>query len=142
MKLAVDASSLVAEALRRRGRRLIEHGDLELYIAAPTWSETVHELDRRTTTMVEHGRLEASERQALFAEVIALLRRRLRLVSEAEYGLHENLARMRIPRDPSDWPTVAVALAVEGGIWTNDCDFLGCGLPTWTTETLIAQLRI
>ena len=26
-------------------------------------------------------------------------------------------------------------------IWTRDNDFLGCGLPTWTTETLLAYLQ-
>ncbi len=51
-----------------------------------------------------------------------------------------------MPRDPDDAPTVALALALGGdegecGIWTNDGDFLGCGLPTWTTDTLIAHLR-
>jgi hypothetical protein len=26
------------------------------------------------------------------------------------------------------------------GIWTNDQDFFGCGLPTWTTDTLAEWL--
>jgi hypothetical protein len=51
------------------------------------------------------------------------------------------MSRPRIPRDPDDWPTVALALAVDAGIWTRDADFLGCGLPTWITETLLAHLE-
>lgn len=39
-------------------------------------------------------------------------------------------------RDPNDWPAVACALALTAGIWTNDNDFLGTGVATWTTETL------
>ncbi|WP_367997203.1 PIN domain-containing protein [Planktothrix pseudagardhii] len=27
-------------------------------------------------------------------------------------------------------------------MWTLDCDFLGCGCPTWTTETLLTQLTV
>ena len=51
-----------------------------------------------------------------------------------------------MPRDPDDVPTVALALALGGdedrcGIWTNDGDFLGCGLPTWTTDMLLSHLR-
>jgi PIN domain-containing protein len=43
-------------------------------------------------------------------------------------------------------PTVALALTLGGdegrcGIWTSDQDLLGCGVPTWTTETLLAHLR-
>ena len=34
--------------------------------------------------------------------------------------------------------TVALALVLKAGIWTSEQDFLGCGLPTWTTETLIS----
>jgi predicted nucleic acid-binding protein len=52
----------------------------------------------------------------------------------------EAIARRRIPRDPNDWPTVALAIALNAGILTNDCDFLGCGCPTWTVETLRAEL--
>ena len=26
---------------------------------------------------------------------------------------------------------------LEAGIWTADADFLGCGVPTWTNETLV-----
>jgi len=69
----------------------------------------------------------------------------LPIPSEVYAGFEERAA-YRIPRDPDDATTVALALALGGdegecGIWTNDGDFLGCGLPTWTTDTLIAHLR-
>ena len=53
------------------------------------------------------------------------------------YADFETVERRRAPRDPRDWPTVALALTLEAGIWTADADFLGCGAPTWTTETLL-----
>jgi PIN domain len=49
-------------------------------------------------------------------------------------------ARLRSLRDPTDWPVVACALALAAGIWTNDNDFLGTGIATWTTESLKAWL--
>ena len=55
-------------------------------------------------------------------------------------GRLEDVARRRVPRDPNDWPTVALALTLECGIWTADADFLGCGVATWTTETLQLHL--
>lgn len=70
----------------------------------------------------------------------------MRIPREA-YSDFEERAAYRIPRDPDDAPTVALALALNGddagrcGIWTNDGDFLGCGIPTWTTEALVAHLR-
>ena len=62
------------------------------------------------------------------------------LVPERLYLSFEPVARRRVPRDPRDWPTVALALALGAGIWTEDGDFLGCGLPTWTTATLAHHL--
>lgn len=56
---------------------------------------------------------------------------------EETYG-HERLRELRrVPRDERNWPTVALALALEVSIWTADTDFLSCGVLTWTTETLL-----
>jgi predicted nucleic acid-binding protein len=40
-------------------------------------------------------------------------------------------------RDPGDAPTLALALTLDCGIWTSDHDFFGCGMPVWSTETLL-----
>ncbi|HSW06511.1 PIN domain-containing protein [Aquabacterium sp.] len=37
-------------------------------------------------------------------------------------------------RDPDDWPALACALALSCPIWTEDADFFGTGVPTWTTS--------
>ena len=37
------------------------------------------------------------------------------------------------PRDPDDWPILACALALNCPIWTEDKDFFGTGVATWTT---------
>ena len=140
MKLAADASALVAESLRARGEGIIRHDDLDLYITVPTWSEVEHELDRRLTAMVQQGRLESARRERVLAETLTALANNLTIVTEAEYGQYEAEARDRVPRDPNDWPTVAVALALDAGIWTNDRDFFGCGVPVWTTQTLLTHL--
>ena len=140
MKLAADASALVAEALRERGRRLIRHEDLDLYITPPTLSETLHEIDRRIDAMVRHGQVRAWRRDLVFEETAALLDEKLTVVTESEYGQHEMEAGDRVPRDPNDWPTVALALALGLGIWTADGDLFGCGVPVWTTETLLTHV--
>ena len=90
--------------------------------------------------MVRHGRFTSTEFERVRNNRLALLSRHLTIVSEAEYGGHEAAARDRIPRDPNDWPTVALALSMGIGIWTNDYDFFGCGVPVWTTQTLLTHL--
>jgi predicted nucleic acid-binding protein len=62
------------------------------------------------------------------------------IVPEAVYAPAKQRAFMRVPRDPDDWPAVALAMGLDAGIWTVDADFLGCGLPTWTMDTLLAEV--
>lgn len=139
MRLVVDASVLVAEALRKRGHALIAHPELELFIAEHAWSEVRHELRKRVTAMERHGRLSAGAGAATFGTATDLVRRSVGRVAATSYSMHEPVALGRVPRDPNDWPTVAAALLLDAGIWTADCDLLGRGLPTWTTETLLAH---
>lgn len=58
------------------------------------------------------------------------------------YESYEKLARERIQRrDPDDWPVVAVALMLGVPVWTEDQDFFGSGIPTWTTDRVELYLR-
>lgn len=136
MLLAVDASTLVAEVLRARGRALLIHPALVLLIAAEVWNETTYELHRRVTLMVEHGRLDVVSATRLLGDAITTITARVTFVSEEVYHAQLVQARRRIPRDPRDAPTVAPALTFHCGIWTADQEFFGCGLPVWTSETL------
>ncbi len=38
------------------------------------------------------------------------------------------------PRPTDDWPVLAAALALDCPIWTEDTDFFGYGVATWTTD--------
>lgn len=63
-------------------------------------------------------------------------------VESETYTRFETLARQRIDRrDEDDWPILASALALECPIWTEDTDFFGCGVATWTTELVELYLE-
>ena len=63
-------------------------------------------------------------------------------VDRSLYEDYENLARERVlTRDPDDWPIVAVALLLDFPIWTEDQDFFGSGVATWTTDRVELYLR-
>ncbi|HEU0165093.1 MAG TPA: PIN domain-containing protein [Thermomicrobiales bacterium] len=64
----------------------------------------------------------------------------LRVIPSVNYSHLRDTAARRIPRDPNDWAPIALALHLGAGILTNDCDFLGCGCPTWTFQTLHEEL--
>ena len=141
MRLVIDASTLVAEALRVRGRTLLAHPALDPVVAADAWNETEHELRKRVALLVERGHLEQAPATHLLDEVLATLAVRVTLVPSDVYAERLEQAQRRIPRDPGDAPTVALALTLDCGIWTGDHDFFGCGIPVWITETLQLHLE-
>ena len=72
MRLVVDANILVSELIRKRGRDLIVHPELKLYMAQMAWEETCHELDKRVERMVQKGVFSQEIGQNLLTEAIAL----------------------------------------------------------------------
>jgi predicted nucleic acid-binding protein len=67
--------------------------------------------------------------------LLDLLAEVVQLVEFERYAGWEPLARQRMNRrDEDDWPILATALALGCPIWTEDTDFFGCGVATWTTD--------
>ena len=63
--------------------------------------------------------------------------RAIQLIGMDELQLVETQARARIGhQDERDWPGLAAALLMNCPIWTEDQDFFGIGIPTWTTATV------
>lgn len=142
MIVVADASVLVGELLRKRGRGLILDKRLRILVTEHQWSETEHELPRRLDILVERRHITAGRRAELEAEVLYFLEvGAIQVVEASAYEDLEAIARGRVPRDPNDWPTVALAISFKIGILTDDHDFLGCGCPTWTVETLTHELN-
>jgi predicted nucleic acid-binding protein len=95
----------------------------------------------RTHSRVERRYLTAERRAQMWPEVQAARDSKAIEIAHPDRDSHlQPTARRRIPRDPNDWPTVHLAIALDASILTNDDDCLGCGNPTWTVETLRAEL--
>lgn len=100
------------------------------------WAETRVELPRRIAVFVRARRLGADVAHRLTSLCLVSIETNILVVETAVYSALEDEALARMQRDPTDWPVVACALALSAGVWTNDNDFLGAGVPTWTTATL------
>ncbi|WP_159500717.1 PIN domain-containing protein [Microbacterium sp. 18062] len=61
--------------------------------------------------------------------------------SEVTEPIQEKALQRIGRRDPDDWPIVAAALALDCPIWTEDKDFFGAGVATWTSELVEIYLR-
>ncbi len=70
------------------------------------------------------------------------LRHIIEPVDREIYGLFESEARQRLRgRDENDWPVLATALGLACAVWTEDADFFGTGIATWTTNRVEIFLK-
>ena len=128
--IVLDANVLMRAVLGRKVDRLLQAYAAQVTFLAPEVAfDDVRE--HLATVLHKRGELNALE-PAL--EKLTALRLAVRAVDPAEYEAMKPSAMARIgPRDPDDWPVLACALALNCPIWTEDRDFFGTGVATWTT---------
>jgi len=74
--------------------------------------------------------------------VLDQLERIVQVVDCSLYEMHEESAKNRmLSRDIADWPIVATSLLLDCPVWTEDQDFFGSGVATWTTNNIELFLR-
>lgn len=134
--LVLDANILIRAVLGRRVRQILRRYGNGVRFCSPEicFSDArkyIAELGQRKGMSV--------------AETLAFLTEIESLVQPVDLGLYrhyEQKARRRIERrDPEDWPVLAVAIMLDCPIWTEDRDFFGSGVATWTTDRVEIYLR-
>lgn len=74
---------------------------------------------------------------SLAMRVLGELEKSFQIIQEDELHSLEKIARTRLrQRDENDWPILAAALLLNCPIWTEDQDFFGVGVATWTTANV------
>ncbi len=134
--LVIDANILVRAVLGKRVREVIEtySSQASFFVPEVAYAEAEEHLP---TLVVKRGG--DPEKALKFLRTMMGL---VELIGSEVYGDFESDARERLgERDPDDWPILASALAIGCPIWTEDTDFFGCGVPTWTTSRVAMFLR-
>jgi hypothetical protein len=97
MIVVADASVLVGELLRRRGRELLLHPDLRVLVAEHQWEETEHELSDRLEILESRGIFTAAQREALERSVRNLIDvRAIEVAPRDTYAALESTALRRV----------------------------------------------
>ena len=136
MPIVVDANILIRAVLGIRVFQLLAkyEGKVNFYSPDACFDEARQHLP----AILAHRKIEASRGLAVFEQISGMVTP----VNQKVYAEYEPFARERIDkRDPDDWPVVAVALPVGCPIWTEDMDFFGCGIATWTTDRVEIYLE-
>ncbi len=135
-RIVLDANILVRAVLGTRVRVLIEQYGRNVAFFAPELA--FDEAARHLPTI-------AAKRGVDPAPLLESLDRLRVVVDEVPADVTDPLERAALARigarDPMDWPVVAAALALGCPIWTEDQDFFGVGVPTWTSARVDVYLR-
>lgn len=129
--LVLDANILVRAVLSAKVRTLLEQSYSNIRFFAP---DVCFDDAKKYLPLIFKKR-ELPAEPAL--EVLTGISRIVQTVEADIYGAYREEANQRIAiRDPDDWPIVATALALNCPIWTEDSDFFGAGIATWTTDRI------
>lgn len=116
--------------LGRRVARLLEDFATQVTFVAP---EVAFDDVREHLAAVLAKRGESRALPAALDKLTAL-QALVQSLGQSEYEMLKQAAQARVgPRDPDDWPILACALLLNCPIWTEDRDFFGTGVATWTT---------
>jgi predicted nucleic acid-binding protein len=130
--LVIDANILIRAVLGVRVRQLISDycETVAFYMAEANVDEAEFYL---ATELAPKRNLSEDVWRPVFASVLDAVQ----IISNDLLIEVESKAKARIAaRDINDWPAVAAALLLDCPVWTEDQDFLGSGVATWTTATV------
>ena len=126
-RLVLDANILIRGCLGVRVRTLIaEYADrVDFFVA-----------EANVADLARDKNLD----EAVCTEALLSLMRVVQIVEDTvlESAREEALARIR---DADDWPALALGLQLECAIWTEDQDFFGTGVATWSSSTVERYLN-
>jgi predicted nucleic acid-binding protein len=134
--LVIDANILIRAVLGSRVRNLILGYAGQIDFFSPT--ECFEDARRYLPGLLDKRSI--AKQPAL--DVLDALARIVRPVETEWLAENEPLARQLIAsRDINDWPVLAAALTLGCPVWTEDADFFGVGVATWTTANVEHFLR-
>lgn len=116
MRLVVDANILVAELLRKRGRVLVADSRLELFIAEKAMEEALYEINKRVIYIANRSGIIEEQFEQFLNSAINTAKTNFYVVKTEQYGFLKEESLLRIPQDPDDWHTVALALMLNADI--------------------------
>lgn len=129
--LVLDANILIRAVLGNKVLSLIRQhaGQVEFWAPDAAFAEAREHLP---TILAARGIAAAPA-----LELLGLVSRVVQTLEAEAYSQFEEIARARLKqRDEDDWPVLAAALSLGCPIWTEDTDFFGCGVATWTTDRI------
>ena len=127
--LVLDANILIRAVLGKRVREIIvDNADKVQF-----FSLDVAYVDARKylPSLLEKRGIDSESAMAVLNALETIVR-------PLEFGVYAGFKTQALERiatrDADDWPVLACAMAIGCPVWTEDADFFGTGVATWTSD--------
>jgi predicted nucleic acid-binding protein len=127
--IVLDANILIPAVLGKRVRELIvDNADrVQFFVPDVAYADTRNYLP----VLLE-------KRGAKSESAMAVLDALESMVCKLELGVYDGFKKQALQRiamrDADDWPILACTMSVGCPVWTEDADFFGAGVATWTSD--------
>lgn len=129
--IVLDANILIRLLVGQRVSGLLARHSARVDFLAP---DTAFEEARQHLPAILRARGDDGTAVAAALEELDAVTAIVTPVPAGSYGPLRTAALARIGRrDPRDWQVLACALLLDCPVWTEDRDFFGTGVATWTT---------
>lgn len=127
--IVLDANILIRAVLGKRTRELL----LEYATTVQFFTPDVAYADARKylPALLKKRAVRSDAAMAVLDSLNAIVRP---VESEFYMGSQQQALQRIAIRDADDWPVLACALTLGCPVWTEDVDFFGTGIATWTTD--------
>ena len=133
--IVLDANILIRAVLGKRVRELIVPNAATVQFFAPDVAYA--DARKYLPALLEKRGVNSESAMAVLTALESIVR-------PLELGVYADMqtqALQRIAvRDADDWPVVACAMTMACPVWTEDADFFGTGIATWTTDRVALYL--
>jgi predicted nucleic acid-binding protein len=129
--IVLDANILIRAVLGKRVRELIFDNDETIKFFAPDVAYA--DARKYLPALLKKRGVDASA-------AMLVLDRLEGVVQPIDVELYEGMQQQALQRiavrDADDWPVLACAMTLGCPVWTEDADFFGTGVPTWTSDRI------
>lgn len=133
--IVLDANILIRAVLGKRVRELIFDNATTVKFFAPDVAYA--DARKYLPALLEKRGVDSSAAMHLLDLLEGVVQS---IDAELYAGMQQQALQRIAARDADDWPVLACALTLGCPVWTEDADFFGTGVATWTSDRIALYL--
>lgn len=127
--IVLDANILIRAVLGKRVREFIVENSAHVKFFAPDVAYA--DARKYLPALLEKRGVDSAVAMALLDTLESIVQP---LDSDLYTGRKQQALQRIALRDADDWPVLACTMTIDCPVWTEDADFFGTGVATWTSD--------